>query len=63
MYTPISKSPTYGEHGIYQFIGLSTDTKPTDDTIENGSAFIEMDTCKIFFFDKENVQWLEFTRE
>ena len=47
--------------------GLSTDTKPTkfedDDKttyIDNGSIFIELDTSKIYFYDLENEQWLEF---
>lgn len=41
-----------------EYRGLSTDTKPTD--TGNGSQFIEMDTGKIFFFDEENNEWLEF---
>lgn len=40
-----------------EYRGLSTDTKPT--TAENGSVFIEIDTQKIFIFDKENEQWKE----
>ena len=42
--------------------GLSTDTKPTtigDNTIPNGTVFIEIDTGKIYIFDKENEQWEE----
>lgn len=36
---------------LYEFRGLSTDTKPTDATkMSNGSLFFEMDTCKIFVF-------------
>ena len=38
--------------------GLSTDTKPID--ADNGCIFIEMDTGKIYFYDKENTQWREF---
>lgn len=37
--------------------GLSTDTKPTDSQIPNGSSFLEMDTGTVFFWDKENSQW------
>ena len=40
----------------FQFRGLSTDTKPTEN-IENGSLFIEMDTSKVYSFDKENKAW------
>jgi len=36
---------------IYDFRGLSTDTKPLDATrISNGSSFLEMDTGKLFMF-------------
>ena len=40
--------------------GLSSDTKPTGLDIGNGWMFIEMDTSKIYFFDKANSEWLEF---
>lgn len=44
--------------------GLSTDTKPdfTDSgtSIPNGSKFIEMDTKKVYMYDAENNQWLEW---
>ena len=42
--------------------GLSTDTKPSkvgEQTIDNGSVFIEIDTGKIFFYDLENEIWKE----
>lgn len=42
--------------------GLSTDTKPTqigENTIENGSVFIEIDTGKIFFYDLSTETWKE----
>lgn len=37
--------------------GLSTDTKPTN--VKNGSVFLEMDTGKVFAFDKEHSTWYE----
>ena len=44
--------------------GLSADTKPdsTDsgNSIPNGSKFIEMDTKKVYMYDAENHQWLEW---
>lgn len=43
-----------------QFAGLSTDSKPTED-VGNGSFFIEENTGKIYIFDEENKQWIEFT--
>lgn len=36
---------------------LSTDTKPTD--WENGSTLLEMDTGKVFVYDKANSTWRE----
>ena len=42
----------------YELRGLSTDQKPTE-RIGNGSIFIEMDTGKVYMFDKENVEWRE----
>lgn len=41
-----------------EIYGLSTDTKPTDDSIKNGYAFIEMDTGKLYFYDEAGTQWL-----
>lgn len=40
------------------YYGLSTDTKP--ETALNGMVFIEMDTSKVYFFDAEHGQWLEW---
>ena len=42
----------------YEYIGLSTDTKPTTD-IPNGSSFFEMDTGDTYYFDAETAQdWI-----
>lgn len=53
------------------FWGLSTDTKPISEfvdegtntgvSIENGSIFIEMDTKNVFVYDRQNKLWREFT--
>lgn len=43
------------------FAGLHDDEKPTN--VYNGSAFIEMDTGKVFFYDAENSLWIEFGGE
>ena len=43
--------------------GLHTDTKPTGTGVLNGSAFIEMDTGKIYFFDADGAvgsEWIEW---
>lgn len=37
--------------------GLSSDSKPTDSQVPNGSTFIEMDTKDVYIFDKQNTQW------
>lgn len=47
----------------FSFMGLSTDTKPTDKwegtIIKNGSTFFEMDTQKVIFYDGNSKTWLE----
>lgn len=42
-----------------EFRGLSTDTKPIKH-VGNGSMFFEMDTMKVYMFDAEHIEWLEF---
>lgn len=42
-----------------EFHGLSTDDKPNDKSIGNGSTFYEIDTGDTYRFDKENNQWLK----
>jgi len=41
----------------YAYVGLSSDTKPTD--CGNGSTFYEMDTKKSFIYDETNKKWLD----
>lgn len=51
-----------GEVVAVELRGLSTDTKPIqigDKKVANGSAFIEIDTGKIVFFDGETEAWKE----
>lgn len=54
---------------LVTLVGLSGDDKPTklDPTkveggnngeIENGSAFIEIDTQNVYLFDEKNSEWL-----
>lgn len=50
---------SFSNDTIQTIYGLSTDTKPTK-SVQNGSAFIEMNTGKIYFFDAENKQWREW---
>ena len=42
------------------YFGLSSDVPKPTVGVGNGSAFIEMDTSKIFLFDAENTEWKEF---
>lgn len=44
-----------GHYNIEQYVGLSTDTKPTDAV--NGSAFLEMDTGDVYLYDSQNSTW------
>ena len=46
-----------------EFYGISTDIKPTDDTIPNGSVFYEIDhNMQEYRWDKENKIWYPITR-
>lgn len=57
--TDIIKNEEEGKITTGQLVGLSTDTKPTEN-IGNGTIFIEMDTKTIYFYDKQNETWREF---
>lgn len=54
------KTTKNGEASSYEIRCSSSDEKPTTingKTIDNGTALIEIDTQKIFFFDEENQEW------
>ena len=42
-----------------EFYGLSTDTKPINKEIPNGSSYVEIDTNTQYLFDAENLRWVE----
>ena len=44
--------------GVYYC--LSTDIPKPSGDIPNGRCLIEMDTGKVYFYDKENATWIEF---
>lgn len=48
---------------LYQFAGLSTDTKPTvtfnGSLIMNGSVFFAIDTTTAYMYDEQNSTWRE----
>ena len=46
------------ETWTHEYVGLSTDTKPTTD-VPNGSTFVAMDTKKLYAYDADNSQWIE----
>ena len=50
----------YGNGASSTYAGLSTDSKP--EISENGSAFIEMDTGKLYFYDASEggSGWIEW---
>lgn len=51
----VKQTGIISERDPQKFVGLSTDTKPTLDTIGNtlrpGASFIELDTKVVFLFD------------
>ena len=54
-------TPKSNNDSDYDFMGLSTDTKPTIEeypNMRNGSSFFEMDSKKLYFYDAENEQWV-----
>lgn len=53
--------PAVNNKAMFTFYGLSTDDKPVDKfervEILNGSAFLEVDTQDVKFYDAENQSW------
>lgn len=45
------------EKYLYDFRGLSTDTKP-EKPGSNGSTFFEMDTGDLYVYDEDNETWI-----
>ena len=46
------------DQNTFEFRGLSTDAKPTEN-VGNGSVFFEIDTAKAFMFDESTKTWRE----
>ena len=44
---------------VQTYYGLSTDPKPVEG-VSNGSAFVEMDTGKVYFYNEAGTEWLEW---
>lgn len=53
----------YDVYGIREFVGKSTDSKPTVTAdgfpVNNGSIFYEMDTKKFYMYDADTNTWIE----
>lgn len=61
MITTMKKSAPLSASGMlmyYEFTGLSSDTKPTDEKIADNSIFVELDTGDIYY--KSGNSWVEF---
>ena len=43
---------TTGE--LKQYVGLSTDTKPTDKFVSANALFLELDSGDVYFYDTED---------
>lgn len=43
----------------YDLRGLSTDTKPVNNLIGNGSTYFEMDTGDVFIYDEQHKTWIK----
>jgi hypothetical protein len=57
-----NQTSTTGNDREIELRGISTDEKPATidgKDIANGTVFIEIDTGKLYMFDKENEQWKE----
>lgn len=46
------------ENGVPEYVGLSTDQKPTEG-VPNGATFFEMNTGKVYFFNAAGSTWVE----
>lgn len=44
---------------VNEYRGLSTDTKPLVN-VPNGSTFYELDKAKLYLFDENSGQWIEW---
>ena len=42
-------------------MNLSSDIKPVNEGIPNGSSFFEMDTFNVYFFNKATKTWVTTT--
>lgn len=42
-----------------EYYGLSTDIKPTDDSVPNASTFYEMNTGKLYMYNADAKAWLQ----
>ena len=43
---------------VNEYRGTSNDTKPITH-VPNGSVFLEVDTCDVYFFDEATHEWIK----
>ena len=53
-------SPTGATVNTYTMLGKSTDVKPTTEDVGNGSAYVEMDTSNVYFYDEAGQSWIAY---
>ena len=53
-----SSDPNRLSKEIIEYVGLSTDEKPTD-LIVTGSTFLEADTGNLYIFSEEGAEWIK----
>ena len=54
----IYRPANYNNPRAPEFTGRSIDTKPTN--VENGASYKEIDTGRVYRYDKENNRWIEW---
>lgn len=54
----LSESSSGERKRYFEFAGLHTDTKPTDE-VGTGSVFLEVDTTDVYFYDESSESWIK----
>lgn len=54
----LSESSSGERKRYFEFAGLSTDTKPTEE-VGTGSAFLEVDSGDVYFYDEVGEEWIK----
>lgn len=54
----LTESSSGDKKRYFEFAGLSTDTKPTEE-VGTGSVFLEVDTGSAYFYDEVGEDWIQ----